>query len=82
MRKNNSRKYMMAVVMCAAVMVMSLWCLTLDRMIPALILCALASLVACVWIVSEARVDRAAAPLNLPPEPVRRVYKPPERARK
>ena len=82
MRKNNSRKYMMAVVMCAAVMVMSLWCLALDRVIPALILCALAALVACVWIVSEARVDRAAAPLNLPHEPVRRVYKPPERARK
>lgn len=82
MKKNNSRKYMMAVVMCAAVMVMSLWCLALDRMIPALILCALAALVACVWIVSEARVDRAAAPLNLPAAPVRRVYKPPEKERK
>lgn len=82
MRKNKSRKYNMAVVMCAALMVMSLWTMFLNRMIPALILCALAALVACVWIVSEARVDRAAAPLNLPAEPVRRVYKPPERTRK
>lgn len=82
MRKNNSRKYGMAVFVCATVMVMSLWCLALDKMIPAVILCALATLVACVWIVCEARVDRAAAPLNLPAAPVRRVYKPPEKERK
>lgn len=82
MRKNNSRKYGMAVVVCATVMMMSLWCLAWDKMIPGLILCALATLVACVWIVCEARVDRAAAPLNLPEAPVRRVYKPPEKERK
>lgn len=82
MRKNNSRKYGMAVVVCATVMVMSLWCLALDKMTYAVILCALATLVACVWIVCEARVDRAAAPLNLPAAPVRRVYKPPEKERK
>ena len=82
MRKNTSRKYGMAVVVCATVMVMSLWCLAWEKMIPAVILCALATLVACVWIVCEARVDRAAAPLNLPAAPVRRVYKPPEKERK
>lgn len=79
MRKNKSRKYTLTITMCAILITMSLF---YSEIVPALILCALAALVACVWIVCEARVDRAAAPLNLPAEPVRRVYKPPERARK
>lgn len=75
MRKNNSRKYNLAIAICTVLMVMSL---CYDEIIPALILCALAALVACVWIVCESMVDRAAAPLNLPPEHVYRVDKPPE----
>lgn len=79
MRKNNSRKYRLTVVMCVVLLAMALFD---TETVSALILCALATLVACVWIVCEARVDRAAAPLNLPAAPVRRVYKPPEKERK
>lgn len=75
MRKTNSRKCTMAIVMCAVLLMMSM---CYDEYLPALILCGMATLVACVWICAEARVDRAAAPLNLPTKHVYRADKPPE----
>lgn len=80
-RKQNrySRKYYMAVwlivllVSCAMLMNG----ITPDHRVALLLACAA---VGCVWIWCEARIDRAAAPLNLPPEPVHRVDKPPEGA--
>lgn len=63
MRKN-SRKFYLAVWMC---MCLLFGAVLLDgaTMWQRIVLMLAAAAVACVWIVCEARVDRAAAPLNL-----------------
>lgn len=77
MKRNHvSRKFAFAVAVCLALLVCAL---TMEA--PAwmrMVLLLAASGVACVWISCESRVDRAAAPINLPPEVGRRVDKPPE----
>lgn len=69
MKKNGSRKFCLAVAMCVVLIAFSV-CYT--ETVPKLVLCGMATVIACVWMVCEARVDCAAAPLNL------RVDKPPE----
>lgn len=77
MKRNlTSRKFVFAVAVCTALMVCALVMEASEWMRTALMLAS--ATVACVWIVSEARVDRAAAPLNLSPESIGRVDKPPE----
>lgn len=72
-----SRKYILAVVMCAVLVCMALcWDHLEDDL--RIVLMAMASAVACVWIWCESRIDRAAAPLNLPEDLVPQKYKPPE----
>lgn len=61
-----SRKYRMALMMIVILVMMAL-CYNDDAPVM-LLLMAMATLVACVWIVSEARVDKAAAPLNIATE--------------
>lgn len=61
-----SRKYGFAVVMVIILVMMAL--AFADRTPAMLLLMAMATMVACVWIVSEARVDKAAAPLNIATE--------------
>lgn len=58
-----SRKYRLALVMVIILTMMAL--AYADNVPAALVLMGMATLVACVWIVSEARVDRAAAPLHI-----------------
>lgn len=75
-----SRKFLLAVAMCALLVYLAVnWAYT-DFMCA--VLFALAALVACVWMACEARIDCAAAPLNLPPETMRPAEKPPDQAEK
>ena len=76
MRKMISRKFLFSLVLCMILIHMSTRWAYEDWVFVAMI--AGAVVVACTWIVCEARVDRAAAPINLPPEVTRRVDKPPE----
>lgn len=76
-RNTVSRKFVFASMMCVwllmdAVRETSDWI--------RLALLAMAVVVCCVWMVCEARVDCAAAPLDLPPLRDERVDKPPEGA--
>lgn len=58
-----SRKYRMALMM---IVILTMMALCMTENVPAMLcLMAMSTLVACVWIVSEARVDRAAAPLTI-----------------
>lgn len=78
-RKQNrhSRKYYMAVWLIILLMSCALlmYGITPDHRVALLLACAA---VGCVWIWCEARIDRAAAPLNLPVELAEEKNKPPE----
>ena len=74
-RNTVSRKFIFAVLMC-------IW-LVAGAMATGndwirLALMGMAVVVCCVWMMCEARVDCAAAPLDLPPLRDERVDKPPE----
>lgn len=75
----HSRKFWMTLLMCAVLICCAL---LLDGLAPwmrAAVL-AMAATVACVWVVSEARVDRAAAPLRIERETEGRDSHPPDQA--
>ena len=73
----HSRKFWVAVILCVALVCCAMLGDGLTEGFRLAVL-AMATAVACVWIVCEARVDRAAAPLNLPDVPEREPYEPPE----
>lgn len=78
MRKH-SRKWLTALWMCVCLLVCALAMDELENWMRLVLVLASAA-VACVWIMCEARVDRAAAPINLPAEPDPRKDKPPEQS--
>ena len=59
--KWGSRKFWMALLMC----VLLVWCAMEAEETMRLALLALAVMVACVWMICESRIDRAAAPLKI-----------------
>lgn len=73
----HSRKFWVAVVLCVLLILYAVLAEGLAQELRAAVL-AMAALVACWWIWCEARVDRAAAPLNLPEVDAPEVYEPPE----
>lgn len=76
-RSKFSRKFYMAALLVAALFICALMgnAFTSEQRVVLLIS---AALVGCVWIVAEAKVDKAAAPLNLPDDLVPEKKKPPE----
>lgn len=65
MRRRTSRKLAMAQWMCICLMISAL-AMPDASVWQRVVLLLAAAAVDCVWIICEARVDRAAAPLNLP----------------
>lgn len=76
MRKN-SRKFWFAVAMCTLLVLCALLAEEYDALLRTVLL-ALAALVACVWIVCESRIDRAAAPLRIEQESCKCSMHPPD----
>ena len=72
------RKFLFAVALCVILICYAMTANGMEMQLRALLL-ALAAVVGCVWMVCESRIDRAAAPLNLPPRPVHCDGKPPDR---
>lgn len=73
----HSRKFWLAVLMCVVLICCALLLEELASELRAAVLAAAAA-VACVWIASEARVDRAAAPLRIEQESKGRDSHPPD----
>ena len=76
MRKN-SRKFWFAVAMCTLLVLYALLAEEYDALMRTVLL-TLAALVACVWIVCEGRIDRAAAPLRIEQESCKCSMHPPD----
>lgn len=76
MRKN-SRKFWFAAAMCTLLVLCALLAEEYDALLRTVLL-ALAALVACVWIVCESRIDRAAAPLRIEQESCKCSMHPPD----
>lgn len=72
-----SRKFWVAVILCVLLILYAALAEGIAQELRVVVL-SLATTVACWWIWCEARVDRAAAPLNLPEAAAPDVYEPPD----
>lgn len=75
--RNHSRKFWLSVWMIAVLLVESVLLPDITAILRALLVLAAAA-VACVWVICESRIDRAAAPLRIQQETETRDSHPPD----